>query len=531
MRAAKFCAIGALTIAIASCAGAQWDDPDPTHTVALDDDFAVAAESYGVPVDLAKAVAYTETRWNMVAGAEENDGHRGGDGVFALWGANLDAGAHAAGVSTDNARVDVTANIAAGTAQLGALAGSLRGTTDLAAWAPVVEQFAQSDDADVRHEYARDVYQVLVSGAEEIGEDGGLVASLEPHPELAGLYGGGQPRSSGSDYAGAIFRASPNYSSRSGSSIDLIVIHTCEGAYAGCWGYLKQSSSQVSAHYVVKENGSEITQLVKESSKAWHVAANYACSRNANTMCARNGASTNTFAIGVEHAGFASQGSWPDAQIEASAKLVCDIAKRNNIPRDRTHIVGHGQLQPNNRTDPGPNWPWDHYISRVRAYCGDDGAPPPSSTPPSGGIPSPTMSDPIVVDSNQSRNDDTVARIELTGTWSSMTAVSGYYGTGYWQASTASTSEPATFSFYVATPGPHTIDAWWTAGSNRSSATPFIAFDSAGAQVGRVDVDQRANGSQWNALGTWNFKAGWNSIAVSRWAPGSVVVADAIRVR
>jgi hypothetical protein len=46
------------------------------------------------------------------------------------------------------------------------------------------------------------------------------------------------------------------------------------------------------------------------------------------------------------------------------------------IPRDRNHILSHGQLQPNNRTDPGRNWPWDAFIARVREICGDNPPPP-----------------------------------------------------------------------------------------------------------------------------------------------------------
>ena len=46
------------------------------------------------------------------------------------------------------------------------------------------------------------------------------------------------------------------------------------------------------------------------------------------------------------------------------------------IPRDRNHILSHGQLQPNNRTDPGRNWPWDAFIARVRESCGDNPPPP-----------------------------------------------------------------------------------------------------------------------------------------------------------
>jgi hypothetical protein len=57
-------------------------------------------------------------------------------------------------------------------------------------------------------------------------------------------------------------------------------------------------------------------------------------------------------------------------------------------------------------------------------------------------------------------------------------------------------------------------------------------MDPAGNVIGKTAVDQRTRGGQWNALGTWSFKAGWNRIVLSRWAAeGAVVVADAIRVR
>ena len=52
------------------------------------------------------------------------------------------------------------------------------------------------------------------------------------------------------------------------------------------------------------------------------------------------------------------------------------------------------------------------------------------------------------------------------------------------------------------------------------------------SRAGRANLDQRSNGSRWVALGTYEFKAGWNRIALSRWAPdGAVVVADAVRIR
>jgi len=109
---------------------------------------------------------------------------------------------------------------------------------------------------------------------------------------------------------------------------------------------------------------------------------------------------------------------------------------------------------------------------------------------------------------------------------------SGYYGTGYWWAGTKAISDGATFWFYLPAAASKSIDAWWTAGGNRSPQAPFVAFNAGGTKLGTSTVDQRSNGSKWVTLGTWSFSAGWNKVVLSRWAPeGYVVVADAIRVR
>jgi hypothetical protein len=138
----------------------------------------------------------------------------------------------------------------------------------------------------------------------------------------------------------------------------------------------------------------------------------------------------------------------------------------------------------------------------------------------------------IVVDSASTNNDPAKARVEFVGTWTSSTASPGYHGTDYRWAATGPISAPATFWFYLPGAGTRTIDAWWVAGTNRSTAATFIANDAAGVEVGRVAKNQQIEGSQWTTLGTYAFTAGWNRVVLSRWqAEGSVVIADAIRAR
>ncbi|RKH49943.1 golvesin C-terminal-like domain-containing protein [Corallococcus llansteffanensis] len=486
----------------------------------LDPLFAQAAQEFNVPAELLKAVSYSETRWQMVKGTEEFPGQSPAFGLMALRGTDLEQGAALAGVSVEAARTDAAANIRAGAALLSRLATEAnveRG--DLGAWASVVARLSgiRNPDAQAEHVH-RGVYAVLNEGAVALNTDGSVAASLEP-VKVEAKFARPQVRAmaAGPDYAAAIWHPSPNYNARpagAGGDPSMIIIHTCEGNYAGCWGWLVNPDAGVSAHYVVNESGSEVSQLVRESSRGWHIGATYDCNLNGGKECWLNGTSANNFTIGIEHGGFASQTSFPAGQIDASAKLSCDIARDNAIVKDSYHIVAHGRLQPATRTDPGPNWPWSTYISKINSYCG--------GTVPAGEI---------VVDSNNANNDAAKARFELTGAWTAGSST-GYFGSGYYFAATEAISAPATFWFYLPTAQTRTVDGWWVAGTNRSTAAAFISFNAEGANLGTATTNQQINGAKWVALGTYNFSAGWNKVQLSRWqAAGSVVIADAIRVR
>lgn len=496
------------------------DGNNPVVVTELDQLYTDAATETGVPVDLLKAVGYVQTRWQNVVGEAEFDEVAARTGVMALTPDHVTRGAALTGYAVDEVGGMPEANILAAAKLLAEEAARLGVSgNDLTAWEPVLANWAGLVDDDSRRDFVRgDLYRALSAGVEERAEGGELIASIPAHPELANLIA--RPLyAAGPDYAAAVWRASPNYSTRS-TGISHVIIHTCEGGYSGCVSTLINGG--VSAHYVVNESGSQITQLVRETNKAWHVSATYECSRNGNTDCGKNGVGVNNFAIGIEHAGFGSQASWSAGLISASAKLTCDITRDRNIPRDRFHIVGHGQLQPYNRTDPGRNWPWADYLDRVRSECGGGGTPTDPPPPPPGTA--------IIVDSNNANNNASQARIDVSG-WTSSASTPGYYGTGYWFADTG-TGAGATFNFYLPTAGTKTIEGWWTAGTNRNSAATFIASNASGAEVGRASVNQQTNGQSWVTIGTYNFSAGWNKVVLSRsGAAGKVVIADAIRVR
>ncbi len=140
--------------------------------------------------------------------------------------------------------------------------------------------------------------------------------------------------------------------------------------------------------------------------------------------------------------------------------------------------------------------------------------------------------DTIIVDSNNNNNDENVGFVSVSNKWTSSASTPGYHGTGYWYATTEAVSDAAAFWFYLPEAGTHTIEAWWTAGNNRSAAAPFVVMDAGGSVIETVKLNQRAGGNAWNTVGSFDFPAGWNRVMLSRWAAaGSVVIADAIRVK
>jgi N-acetyl-anhydromuramyl-L-alanine amidase AmpD/predicted small lipoprotein YifL len=484
---------------------------------ALDGAFAKAAADFRVPANLLKAISYTETRFESVKGEVEFEGMPAAYGVMALRGENVANGARLAGLSEEAVRTQPEANIRAAAALLSAHADELGvKREDLGAWASAVVKLSGITNAEAQANYVHaEVYEVLRKGVVASTPEGHVAVSLMPTQVEAQYGSSGTVRAMSADYAPAIWRPSPNYNSRpAGTDVSMIIIHTCEGSYSSCWSWLTNSASGVSAHYVVNESGSEISQLVLEANRGWHIGASYDCNLNGGVMCGANGQSVNNFSVGIEHGGYASQSSFPATQIDASAKLSCDITKGQGIVRDSYHIVAHGRLQPATRTDPGPNWPWSTYISKIQSYCG-------------------TTSTGLIIDSNNNNNDTSKGYIEVTGTsWVSSANVGGYYGSGYYASPTAAVSEPATFWFYLPAAATKTVDAWWTSATDRSTTAPFVVWNAAGTKLATVSVNQQINGGRWNTLGTYNFSAGWNKVQVSRWTTaGYYVIADAIQVR
>ena len=142
---------------------------------------------------------------------------------------------------------------------------------------------------------------------------------------------------------------SPNFDARVGVP-DILVLHYT-GMKTGPEALERlrdPNAPRVSSHYMVEEDG-RIFRLVPEERRAWHAGVSYwKGERNINGV-----------SIGVEIVNPGHEFGYrpfPDAQIAAVISLVADIRSRWQIPDDR--IVGHSDVAPDRKLDPGEKFPW-----------------------------------------------------------------------------------------------------------------------------------------------------------------------------
>ena len=117
------------------------------------------------------------------------------------------------------------------------------------------------------------------------------------------------------------------------------------------------TEQSVSAHYLVNDlDDKEIYQLVDENKRAYH----------AGISAWRKDKNLNDNSIGIEivNNGYKTDSTgkkifapFPEYQFKKVAALAKDIATRYMIPP--TNILGHSDIAPTRKQDPGPDFPWD----------------------------------------------------------------------------------------------------------------------------------------------------------------------------
>lgn len=165
-------------------------------------------------------------------------------------------------------------------------------------------------------------------------------------------------------------KTSPFYNERPNQDVDLLVIHNISlpaGQFAtpyvhdlfmGCLDCSAHESFEdlkaleVSSHFFISRTG-EVTQFVPTDKRAWHAGVS---SYEGRSGC-------NDFSIGIELEGTDDQ-PYDELQYEALVPLIVDIMLQYpKITLER--IVGHCDIAPGRKTDPGPAFDWPQFRARL----------------------------------------------------------------------------------------------------------------------------------------------------------------------
>lgn len=167
--------------------------------------------------------------------------------------------------------------------------------------------------------------------------------------------------------APARFIPSPNFDrrpKRTGAAIDVLVLHAIS-LPPGCYGggfierlftnrldpgahpyFAKLRDLKVSAHFLI-ERGGELLQFVPTHARAWH----------AGESCFQGRHRVNDFSLGIELEG-CDEEPFESAQYAVLSGLIRFLMDCYPAIRPE-RIVGHNEIAPGRKTDPGPCFDWN----------------------------------------------------------------------------------------------------------------------------------------------------------------------------
>ncbi|MFL6122281.1 N-acetylmuramoyl-L-alanine amidase [Actinophytocola sp.] len=392
------------------------------------DAFAAAAGEYGVPESVLLGVSYLESRWDTngmspstsagygpmhltdvaaanAGGTHHDDGTEDARGDSArpallprtpsaddVSAPSLHTAREAAaltGVDVATLRSDPVQNIRGGAALLAKYQRDLGvHSAKPADWYGAVARYSGATDTGSAGEFANEVFSTIAQGVDRVTDDGQHVrlapTAVRPNTRQVTRLGlrvarAGEaecPADLGCEWLPAPYEqygpGSGDYGNHDLANrpetqkINYIVIHDTEGTYDTTLNLIKDPT-YVSWNYTLRSSDGHIAQHVKAKDVAWHAGNWY----------------LNAKAIGLEHEGFAAQGTWfTEAMYRTSAKLVGYLAAKYQIPLDRQHILGHdnvpGTIPSTVRGmhwDPGPYWDWAHYFDLLHAPFRSTGTP------------------------------------------------------------------------------------------------------------------------------------------------------------
>lgn len=182
-----------------------------------------------------------------------------------------------------------------------------------------------------------------------------------------------------------VWIGSPNYSSRGGSGVRLVVVHTAEGArnFRDLGGFFASSSAAASSHTGIDDEQGTIGEYVVRSNKAW-TQANYNPQCVSTELCAAPIASSHPCGANWDaeewnrHTAMLSNvADWIREECDYYGLPVTKLSAADAQGSGRG-VCGHADLGAGGggHWDPGPHFPWSRVMDMAR---GTTTQPPPAA--------------------------------------------------------------------------------------------------------------------------------------------------------
>lgn len=397
--------------------------------------FEQAGTEFGVPSDILRGLSFAETRWtHMMWDAEDTYSSCTGMprvyGVMGLWdndyfGHSLREAARLIGKTPEELQKSPLQNIRGAAALLKHYYDELSkpdgfGEGAIESWQNAIAKFSGFPQEEISQTRGLEVYSVLSQGYDRdritiqkrnIDLDAIQNLVIRSEQSAANTKDGQQLKKAANQPDYPLAKWNPAYSGNFGTELiqqRFVVVHDVEGSYLGCISWFKNTSANVSSHFVLNSHpntpvnkqptGSpdapvgEVTQMVEEKYRAWHVGC------------------WNSYMVGIEHEGYYNVSGWYTQECyESSARLVSYLCEKYAVPKDRNHVIAHSEHQNpawvnwvnttgqgfdptcNTHIDPGQYWDWALFMNLVTV--GDTVQPQILASAPSNAKPIPTYKD------------------------------------------------------------------------------------------------------------------------------------------
>ncbi|OUW95085.1 MAG: hypothetical protein CBD97_03640 [Pelagibacteraceae bacterium TMED237] len=149
-----------------------------------------------------------------------------------------------------------------------------------------------------------------------------------------------------------------NFDTRVSSTIEYIIIHyTALKNNETAISFLCNPKKKVSCHFLISQNG-DIYNLVNEKKRAWHAGLCY--------WKGKTDINSSSLGIELDYSLNKENNNFTNKMMKSLVSLLKYLTKKYNI--DIKNVLGHSDIAPYRKKDPGKNFPWDYLVKNKLAF-------------------------------------------------------------------------------------------------------------------------------------------------------------------